>query len=327
MSYRLVVLVISVLGSLFVTAQTCCSGGVPLAGNLGLPAGESGQVQLGLTYDLNRLRRLYTGSEAFDETSRIRNTQTVLFEASYAFSKRWSLDVLLPWIHQQRIIERTTTVRDATTGLGDAVLLARRQWLPPSPGKAWQWSSGLGVKLANGAADRASEFGFTYNADLQPGSGALDLILWNRLGHQPAFRPSLSVYLTTVHRRRGVNDDYLPTTNPANGVRTTQTYRFGTETQLTLGITDQLLAFNRLLAPGLSLLYRHAAGDRTNDVITPSTGGDFLFVQPSLGVEFGPSVSWQFAADLPVYTRVVGTQVAPTLRLNTGFLISIKTKE
>jgi len=315
------------LGPGFLAAQTCCSGGVPLASNLGLPAGTHGQLQLGLSYDLNRLRRLYTGSEAFDETSRIRNTQTVLLEASYAVSDRLAIDLLLPWVHQQRIIERATTVRDATTGLGDAVVLLRYQWLRPAPERAWQWSSGIGLKLANGAADRASNFGFTYNADLQPGSNAWDLIFWNRISHQPAFRPSMTVYLTGVHRRRGRNDDYLPTVNPISGERMAQTYRFGTETQLTLGLGDQVFALNRLLTPGISLLYRHAAGDRTNDVITPSTGGTFLFLQPSVGVELGPSLSWQLAADLPVYTNVVGTQVAPTLRLNVGFLLTINTKK
>ncbi|MEM9258089.1 MAG: hypothetical protein AAGA62_00500 [Bacteroidota bacterium] len=304
-------------------AQTCCSGGVPLAGNLGLPAGESGQLQVGISYDLNRLRSLFTGSESLVDDSRTRNTQTILLEASYSLSDRWAVDVLIPYIRQERIIRRTTTTTDLTTGLGDAVALVRYQWLQPEADRSWQWASGLGVKLPNGAADRANAFGIAYNADLQPGSKAWDVIFWNRLGHQPAFRPSLSLFLTTVHRRRGVNDDYLPITVPGTGERRSQTYQFGAETQVTLGISDQVFWSSLLLQPGLSLLFRHAESDRTNDIITPSTGGDFLFIQPSLGVQITQNINWQLALDLPVYTKVTGTQVAPTLRLNTGFLVNL----
>lgn len=304
-------------------AQTCCSGGVPLAGNLGLPSGEKGSVQIGLSYDLNRLRRLYTGSESFDATSRIRNTQTILLEVSYALSSRISVDAVVPYIQQERIIRRGQTSTDRTNGLGDAVALVRYQWFSDAAEKSWQWASGLGVKLPNGASDRANDFGFTFNADLQPGSNAWDFILYNQFSHQPAFRPSANIYLTTVHRRRGVNDDYLPTINPISGERQAQAYQFGTETQLTLGASDQTFLFGQVISPGLSVLYRHAEGDRTNGVVTPSTGGDFVFLQPNLNIASGSRISWQFALDLPVYTRVVGTQVAPTLRVNTGVLINL----
>lgn len=325
--FRLCGFILTVFVAQTLNAQTCCSGGVPLAGNLGLPAGEAGQLQIGISYDLNRLRSLFTGSEALNDGSRIRNTQTILLEGSYAINDRWSIDVLLPYIRQERIIIRGNTSTDVTNGLGDAVALLRYQWLKPDFGRRWQWASGVGVKLPNGAADRENDFGFTYNADLQPGSKAWDIIFWNRLSHQFASRPSLSVFLTAVHRRRGTNDDYLAFDNPVTMVRQAQTYQFGTETQLTLGASDQLVLFDRLVSPGLSLLFRHAEGDRTNGEITPSTGGDFLFLQPSINVTISSSLRWQLAADLPVYTKVTGTQVAPTLRLNTGFLFQLSTKQ
>ncbi|MEL6844715.1 MAG: hypothetical protein AAFP02_16010 [Bacteroidota bacterium] len=40
-----------------------------------------------------------------------------------------------------------------------------------------------------------------------------------------------------------------------------------------------------------------------------STGGDFLFLQPSLGLLLNQNLSWQVAIDLPVYTKVTGTQL------------------
>ncbi|MEL6140513.1 MAG: hypothetical protein AAFQ37_14080 [Bacteroidota bacterium] len=308
-------------------AQTCCSGGVPLAGNLGLPAAQAGSWQVGLSYDYNRLRRLYTGSKAFDETSRTRTTHTTLLEIGYSLSNRWSIDFLLPYIVQERIIQREQRTVDQTNGFGDAVLLVRYQWLNPNPEQAWQWSSGLGVKLPNGSTEKRSNFGIAYNADLQPGSGAWDLIFWNRVSHQLSFRPSLSIFLNTVHRQRGTNNDYLPFINQFTGERQAQAYRFGAETQITLGLSDRIYWLGVLMDPGVSLLMRHAGADQTNEVNTPSTGGTFLFGQASLGVIVGERWTWQIAVDAPIHTNVVGTQVAPTLRLNTGILLRLDKKK
>lgn len=309
-----------------ITAQTCCSGGVPLAGNLGLPAVAPGSWQIGLSYDHNRLRRLYTGDRAFAETSRTRTTHSALLEVGYAISERWQLDVLLPFIRQERLIEINGRRLDATAGLGDAVVLLRYNWLAKTEEPPWQWASGLGVKAPNGAADRQNPSGISYNADLQPGSGAWDLVLWNRFSHQPSWRPSMSVFFNSVYRFRGENDNYLPVVDPRTGQETPQSYRFGNELQLTLGVSDRVFLLGQLLDPGVSLLYRQAAADRTNDAITPSTGGSFFFLQPSLGIALSSRLNWQLAVDLPVYTKVTGTQVAPTLRFNTGFILLLPAK-
>jgi len=310
-----------------IQAQTCCSGGVPLAGNLGLPIGETGTWQIGVSYDYNRLRRLYTGSKAFEETSRTRTTHTSLLEVGYTLSDRWSVDFLLPYIVQERIIQREQRTVDQTSGFGDAVALVRYQWLDSKRELPWQWSSGIGVKLPNGSSAERSNFGIAYNADPQPGSGAWDLIFWNRISHQTAFRPSLGVFLNAVHRQRGTNNDYLAFVNPQTGQRQAQSYQFGPETQITLGLSDRIFFLGLLMDPGVSFLLRHAGADQTNNVDTPSTGGTFFFGQASLGIAIGQRWTWQTAVDAPIYTNVVGTQVAPTLRLNTGVLLRLDKKK
>jgi len=122
-------------------------------------------------------------------------------------------------------------------------------------------------------------------------NGGSDVLLGRcAAGEQPG--PSLSVFLTAVHRLRGVNNNYLPVVDPQTGQSRSQTYQFGNETQLTLGVSDRIYGFGLLLDPGLSLLLRRAAADRTNDEVTPSTGGTFLFVQPAVGVELRPGLNW-----------------------------------
>jgi len=51
---KLPFILIFLLGVIQTTfSQTCCSGGVPLSSNLGLPASDKGVLQLSLSYDLN----------------------------------------------------------------------------------------------------------------------------------------------------------------------------------------------------------------------------------------------------------------------------------
>jgi len=53
-----------------IQGQTCCSGGVPLSGNLGLPIAESKIWQFSASYDLNVLKTLQTGTEKLDDNTR-----------------------------------------------------------------------------------------------------------------------------------------------------------------------------------------------------------------------------------------------------------------
>ena len=312
-----------VLGTARLDAQTCCSGGVPLASNLGLPAAERGTWQVGLQYDYNRLTRLYAGSDRFREADRQRVTHTAILNAGYALGERWQAELQLPYVGQRRNILNTGNGRSRTRGIGDAVVLLRHRVLGHGAFAPWQWSVGLGTKLPTGAADRRNDDDITLNADLQPGSGAWDLILWQRLSHQLRARPSVTVYVQAVHRRRGVNDAYLPVTDPLSGDRRFQTYQFGRETQVQGGIADRIAVGGRTWEPGLSLIYRHAGADRTNDVVTPSTGGDFLFGQFTLALLYSPRTRVRAAFDLPLLNNVTGTQLAPTYRANVGIFLTL----
>ncbi|MCK5105500.1 MAG: hypothetical protein KAR17_21900, partial [Cyclobacteriaceae bacterium] len=57
--YRILISVsLIVLFSDITYGQTCCSGGVPISGNLGLPPGNIGTWQFSLAYDINVLKTL-----------------------------------------------------------------------------------------------------------------------------------------------------------------------------------------------------------------------------------------------------------------------------
>src|SRR6056297_801635 len=82
------------------TAQTCCSGGVPLGGSLGLGAAEKKSLQVLVTYDYNAINDLVSFSDQLEDDTRSRTTQSSIIEVNYGINQRWSLTGVVPFIKQ-----------------------------------------------------------------------------------------------------------------------------------------------------------------------------------------------------------------------------------
>jgi len=88
-----------------VKSQTCCSGGVPLSSSIALDnTTNKKDLYIDLSYDYNNLNTLKSGTEKFDDRSRTRITNSILINISYAFIDEFSVEVLIPYINQKRII-------------------------------------------------------------------------------------------------------------------------------------------------------------------------------------------------------------------------------
>jgi len=288
----------------------CCSGGVPMASNLGLPSADRNVWQVSLNYDFNVLRTLKTGTTSLEKGQRERTTHSALLEIGYSFTDRLSLNALFTFVRQERTIkEFGATNFVATNGIGDAIFIIRYLLFPTL-------NLGGGFKAPLGAYDRTNSQGNIVSADLQPGSGAWDIILWGSYNHQLSKRrPSMTYSVTSIFRITGKNDDFR------NGA---QVYEFGNEFQAIVGISDQLLIGTWLFEPSLSIKYRNQGRDMTQIVgVTeigpfPNSGGNFIFINPGLSYPITNDLSVQFNADLPLYANVDGTQLSPTFRINGG---------
>ena len=293
--------------------QTCCSGGVPLSSNLGLPPGENQTLQLNLNYDLNVLQTLKTGTEELDDDSRTRRTHSVLLQGGYSFSERISVDAMISWVRQERSINQAgNTDFTATEGAGDAVFLFKYKLLATAQNQT-TLTGALGVKAPVGASDLRRDDGLTINADLQPGSGAWDGIAWGQVVHVLKWRQSMSLSGTAVYSRKGKNRNYLGS----------QEYQFGNETQVSAGVAERLLIGPFIIDPSLTLRFRHVRPDRLTGLNVPSTGGKWLFISPGLSYWFSPRYALDARLELPLFADITGTQVSPTYRLNVGFFTKI----
>lgn len=303
------ILVLFFLSGQSVFSQTCCSGGVPLSNNLGLPNEGKGSFFVGLNYDYNNLNTLKAGDDKLDDESRKRITNSILLNLGYSFTDRISLEALFTWVNQTRTISQFGNQNfTETLGIGDAVFLVKYA-IPDALGERTLLNLGLGTKAPLGRSDLTTEEGFQLTADLQPGSGAWDALGWLSVSKGLNFRPSATLSGSFTYRLTGRNPSYL---------NDTSVYEFGNVMQANVGVTDEFLWFGTIFNPGLILKYRKAFEDRIDASEIPNTGGQWVFIRPELTVNLTPKLSLATRVELPVYSYVDGTQLTPTVRVTVG---------
>ncbi len=296
-----------------VKAQTCCSGGIPLSNNIGLSTQKKGTFQIGVNYDYNNLNTLNNEDEKLDDNARLRITHSALINVGYSVTDKIAIEGLFTWVNQRRKITQFGNENlDQTSGIGDAVLLLKYN-LKNLIGENSNVALGIGTKIPIGSSTETNEQGITYNADLQPGSNAWDLIYWSSINKSFNFRPSLNFSSRLIYRSTGSNNSYFEDS----------TYKFGNEFQFFLGFSDQFLLFKTLIDSSLIFKYRNAEKDKTGDFNLDSTGGDWIFIIPNVSININSSIAFSTRVELPIYARVDGTQLTPTYRLTTGILVSL----
>ncbi|WP_190809882.1 transporter [Flagellimonas sp. S3867] len=314
---RFLVLTTLFLGQLGFS-QTCCSGGVPLSNNLGLPNDGKGTLLLGLSYDYNNLNTLNAGSSELDDDSRLRVTNSVLLSIGYSFSDRLSIESLITWVNQLRTITQFGNETDTeTNGIGDAVFLVKYAF-PNLLGQRSTVSFGAGAKAPLGKSNLTTSQGIQLTADLQPGSGAWDFIGLVSISKGLNFRPSATLSGSFTYRETGINEEYL---------NNTATYEFGNEMQVNLGYTDQFGLFNTIFNPGLIIKYRKAQVDIIDESDLPNTGGEWIFIRPELSANISQNLVLVSRFELPLYSYVDGTQLTPTNRFTIGLLWKLQKKK
>jgi hypothetical protein len=283
-------------------SQTCCSGGVPVSSNIGFSNKESKTLQFSVSANFNTLKTLYSESTALDDDQRKRATQSFLARAHYSFTDRFSMETFIPFVRQTRTIYSSSTAGsvdfESTFGIGDPLLLASYKIINSD----FKLTLGAGPQIPLGAFDRRNSNNLILVEDLQPGSGAWDLILLGIADYALPSRQSTSLFTRVIYSHTGENP------NARNGL---QTYEFGNDIQIIAGLADQFLIGTKVIAPSLALRYRAANNDTVDSNDISGTGGEWLFAKATLGVEFLWQSSLSFDIELPLYTFVNETQLSP----------------
>lgn len=313
--FKIEIAIIMILFSTFnLNGQTCCSGGTPLTGNLGIQGIEPDSWYFLLAYDYNFLNNLYSGTELLSDNQRERLTQTTLLQVIYPFSEKFSVNGLFSLVNQKRTIFSSTGTTNVTSagGLGDVVFLLQYNFFSNLKRSL---TLAAGPKLPVGKFDATdSELGLVLAPDLQPGTGSLDGIVGAayseyHLLNIPGFTFSGTFgYRKTTAARRFEGDDK---------------YTFGNEMMFSAGFQKNFLLGRTAIIPFAFLRYRQTTPDRIEQFEVAGTGGDWFFLNP--GFIFEPSNNWSLtvSGELPVYQNLQGTQLTTTYRLNIGLAIKL----
>lgn len=248
-------------------------------------------------------------SERIDDDSRTRLTHTALLQLGLGLSSKLSLEVLVPYIEQdRRITQLGSEDNTSTSGLGDISTLLSYKFLRKSAKQTLYIS--FGFKAPTGAIDNKSSQGIVLNSGLQPGTGAWDILTLVRFIMPFRANKSINFYSNLIVNFKAINKDYQPDF----------AFKFGNEQQLNLGINAQGLALKRLWNVGLGTRFRNVMANKSNHQSISSSGGRWIFGTANLTHWLIPSnTSINLTGDLPLLTHVSGLQNVPNYRINVSF--------
>jgi hypothetical protein len=294
-------------------AQACCSAGTPLLSSLELPSTAAGSLQFALTYEHNVLRDVMTGSESLDDDSRRRTTQSVLFETSYGLSSSFSASALFTLVRQERWVRSSFDRNESlltTQGAGDAAILLKYSIVKADIIRQLDISIGAGAKMPLGPSALTFE-GILLPADMQPGTGAWDGILWTYASQGFVPVMPLNVFATASYRFTGTNSRY--------GERE-DGYAFGNEFVASVGAgyrTDMVVDFS------FAVRFRHVKADRFSESPIPNTGGIWFLAVPGINVKLLHNLTIRASGQIPLYRRLSGTQLTTSHTASVSVFFSI----
>jgi hypothetical protein len=295
------------------TGQTCSCAGAPLLGAQGGGAAAAGQWVFGLTYEHHDISSVFTGSTSLPDGTVSRLTRSFLLEASYGLTDRLSVAATFTYVMKDRVTGLASVVepsRVRTNGIGDGIVLLRYAIRQPSLWNRYGLSAGLGGKMPIGASSQ-SHRGFQLNADMQPGTGAWDGVIWGETSVSFLPLSTASASVSSSYRHTGTNSRFTEDDR----------YRFGNEFIATLTVADALAEW---LAIQPAVRFRSTSSDRLNGISMPNTGGRWLEVITAADVGLADGLIVRFSGRVPVYQHLSGTQPTTTYALSASVFINLK---
>lgn len=305
---------IAVLLFLPVSSRSQCScGGPPLLGSLETPPSGAGTWRVGLTFEFAEVSDFVTGTTELDDDIRDRNVKSGLLQIDYGLTNRLSFSGILTILDQDR------TTRSAiggsgqflsVNGVGDAMVIAKYTIVPMTLQSQRQLSIGGGVKLPLGKSTIRGDNGVLIAADMQPGTGAWDGVLWGSFSQGLTQSRKLNMYASATFRFTGSTDRF--DLGDAN-------YRFGDEFVGNIGLGFR---HSSKLEYTMGLRYRSAQPEESRLIAgnpfteQPNSGGKWVNLSPGINLNLSQTLALRASGQLPLYRDLEGTQFSTTYSLS-----------
>ena len=292
-------------------AQTCCTGGAPITGTFRFNTNSPKSMQLGVTYDYNKIEDFYLDGNKLDDDYIKRATKTLVVQADYVISESVALSAVIPYIWTtEETNQLSQSLLLETNGIGDVALVGQYK-IPIS--KEHPLIVGGGVKFPTGETKIVNESdGFILPANLQPGTGSFDGIFL--INYQTQFPKRRSLQLTSSLFYR---------INTATGNLTFhERYKFGNEIQLFTGISEDFVIGSFITTPSILFRLRNTRKDQIEDFSNDNTGGTWIYFVPGWSFNITSNVILGASAELPIYRNLNGFQITTSSRLVASLYIN-----
>jgi hypothetical protein len=298
----------------FLFAQACCTAGTPLLSALEMSTTSRGVLSLRFSTKYNSLRDVYSGSDFLENQERERISYSFLFEINYGISNRLSFSALFSFMRQTRKVQTIVNFENTinVSGIGDALFLVKYNLINMNLFKRIELALGAGAKLPFGTATVEAN-NVLLPADMQPGTGSFDGLLWIYFAKGDIFSPQLTFVANSSYRLNGTNKRF--------GLDQAG-YKFGNEFILTSGIAYITDTFFDLT---LLARYRNTSQDQFSIGTIPNTGGDWIYVLPGINFNISKSLITSLIGEIPIYQNVIGTQLTTTFSISLSMNYSINT--
>ncbi len=285
--------------SISLYGQTCsCAGTTSFNPFEYTDSDKSQRWHFRLSYKYHAINDLVEGSKkVVDATDRSRIAQSVFFSLGFDFDKRISLIALLHYSDQSRDVGISNSGAVSTGSIGDSMLAIQYSPLIHEDKKGLEITIGSGIKAPTGASN-VKLVGIA-SEDMQPGTGSWDIVLWTFAATRLYFISGLELFTGVSFRFNGGND---------------RDYKFGNELISSLGLN---LANNSVMDFALFARYRHTSGDRRFNALVPNTGGDWIYIVPSIKFKW-KKFEFKTEVELPVYRKLNGFR-----QFTSTFLVSM----
>jgi hypothetical protein len=280
-------------------SQTCSCAGTPLFDPIEYSTLKDRKWRFELSYKYHAINDLVEGTEeVIDDTRRQRTSKSLLLDVRFALSRRLTLRSVFSLTRQGRDVGISTSPSVHTKGLGDGMVTMQYSPLYYSERSRTEVAVGAGVKIPIG--ESAAEIVGIAAEDMQPGTGSWDFVAWAYAGQIISSVRGLEFFAGLSTRLNGSNE---------------RGYSFGSEIISSAGARLQT---GKLLDYSLYGRYRWADSDKRFDSEIPNTGGQWLYLVPSITVNISKSLGLKTEAEIPVYRKLNGFR-----QFTTSYLVSV----
>ncbi len=282
--------------------QACCTVGTSISSGVERSVIKHKNLSAAFFFQHNILNNTYQATNKIeDPLNRESAVSDFTLELEYGIAERVSVLLVGGYTNKSR----TTTITDPEinsseeitftgNGFSDIVILGKYEIVMPDIILPLGATIGAGAKLPTGSYT-LEENGTRLSIDLQPGTGASDLLLWGHINYSfPILR--ISINANALYRYAGTNID---------------NYRYGDEVLASVNGTYGIADF---LAINLQLKGRYADRDYWDGRFLPSTGGTYIDLTPSLIYVEG-NFNLMILAQFPLYRNVKGIQLTVSEKL------------